>query len=299
MSAPVAVPQLVHTRAKIREIRAAWGQCRVGLVPTMGALHAGHAELIRRARADCERVVVSIFVNPLQFAADEDLDRYPTTLTADRELCTGLGVDLIFAPTAGEMYPQRRPVVSLDAGPLGQVLEGQSRAGHFSGVLTVVAKLFLLGQPSCAFFGEKDAQQLLLIQKMVADLEFPTQIIPVPTIRDDDGLALSSRNQYLSAAERTAARAIPLALQAADRSVHRGPGQVRRLVEEELRAAPGIEVDYIALVDPTTLRPVAGSGPALLAVAATVGHTRLIDNIRLTFGSQATGMAEKNGETHG
>ncbi|MGL5830157.1 MAG: pantoate--beta-alanine ligase [Angustibacter sp.] len=289
-------PRLLSSRSELRELRSAWTSQTVGLVPTMGALHAGHAELIRRARDRSDVVIVSIFVNPLQFGPTEDLSRYPRTLDGDRQLCSELGVDLVFAPSVGEMYPDGQPEISLSAGALGRVLEGRSRPGHFDGVLTVVAKLLLLCRPDYAFFGEKDAQQLLLIRRMVADLDFGPEVIAVPTIRDADGLALSSRNRRLSPAERAAALSLSRALRRAEGAIRGGPGAVVRAAEEELRATPGVLVDYLALVDPRTLAPIPASqaGQALLAIAATIGNTRLIDNALLDFPE----LPRNDGEPH-
>lgn len=277
--------RLVHTRADLRKaLGGTPGE--VGVVMTMGALHAGHRRLIAVARERCELTVVTIFLNPLQFAPTEDLSRYPRTLDADLALCQAEGVDLVFAPSAAEVYPLgQQPLVRVDAGPLGTVLEGASRPGHFDGVLTVVAKLLHLTRPDAAYFGQKDAQQLLLIRRMVADLDFPVEVVAVPTVRDPDGLALSSRNSYLTAEDRTAALALSRALSAGSVAVHDGPDAVRQEARAVLTAEPAIRLDYLALVDPATLAEVPASyaGEALLAVAARVGTTRLIDNTPLLF----------------
>ncbi|WBB64189.1 pantoate--beta-alanine ligase [Streptomyces sp. WMMC500] len=275
------------------------------VVMTMGALHEGHAALIRAARADVGpygQVVVTVFVNPLQFGPGEDLDRYPRTLDADVLLAGKEGADVVFAPPADEVYPGGEPQVRVSAGPMGERLEGAFRPGHFDGVLTVVAKLLHLTRPDVALYGQKDAQQLALITRMVRDLNFPVRILGVPTVREADGLALSSRNVYLSAPERRTALALSRALFAA-RGAAGGPREALAAAQSVLHDAgaltPPLELDYAALVDPADFTPVpdgtaeqaGGATPgngtareAVLAVAAKVGATRLIDNIRLTFG---------------
>jgi pantoate--beta-alanine ligase len=277
--------RLVHTRA---ELRAALSNRsgEVGVVMTMGALHDGHRELIRVARRRCEVIVVTVFLNPLQFAAGEDLSRYPRTLDSDLELCAAEDVDLVFAPSVAQVYPGGEPQVRVQAGPLGDVLEGASRPGHFDGVLTVVAKLLHMTRPDVAYFGQKDAQQLLLIRRMVTDLDFPVEVVAVPTVRESDGLALSSRNGYLTAADREVALALSRALAAGAAVAAGGPDAVRRAALDVLDAQPGVGVDYLALVDPRDLSevPTDFAGEALLAVAARVGTTRLIDNMPLTLG---------------
>ncbi|MDX2537213.1 pantoate--beta-alanine ligase [Streptomyces scabiei] len=308
---------------------------RRAVVMTMGALHEGHATLIRTAReiaGGTGEVVVTVFVNPLQFGAGEDLDRYPRTLDADVELAAAAGADVAFAPSADEVYPGGEPQVRVTAGPMGERLEGASRPGHFDGMLTVVAKLLHLTRPDVALYGQKDAQQLALIRRMVRDLNFGMDIVGVPTVREDDGLALSSRNRYLSTEERRTALALSQALfagrdrhaaqealrararevpatraraealsaigesrAAADahamaKSAPGGPAAVRaaaRLVlDEARRMKPPLAVDYLALVDPSDFTDIPDdfTGEAVLAVAARVGTTRLIDNIPLTFG---------------
>ena len=278
--------RLVHTRAELRgALSNRSGE--VGVVMTMGALHDGHRELIRVARRRCEVIVVTVFLNPLQFAPGEDLSRYPKTLDADVELCAAEDVDLVFAPSVEEVYPLGdQPQVRVHAGPLGDVLEGASRPGHFDGVLTVVAKLLHMTQPDVAYFGQKDAQQLLLIRRMTQDLDFPVEVVAVPTVRDEDGLALSSRNGYLTKADRDVALALSRALAAGLAEVADGPDAVRRAARAVLEAQPGLGVDYLALVDPGSLCEVPAdyTGEALLAVAARVGTTRLIDNVPVTFG---------------
>jgi len=253
----------------------------VAVVMTMGALHAGHAELIRQARKRARAVIVTDFLNPLQFAPGEDLDKYPRTFDADLQLCKAEGVDLLFAPTPDVVYPDEEPLVRVNAGPVGDVLEGDSRPGHFDGVVTVVAKLLHLTGPDLAYFGQKDAQQLWLISRMVRDLDFPVEVVAVPTVRDDDGLALSSRNMYLSSDDRASAVALSRALSAGRAVASSGVDTVMKAAQEVLEAEPGARLDYLALVAPATFAPVAPDhrGEALLLVAAFVGTTRLIDNV--------------------
>ena len=271
--------ELVRTRAELAAARAGVAGS-LALVPTMGALHDGHAELIRLAGTLADVVAVSIFVNPLQFGPAEDLDRYPRTPERDVELLDRLGVRLVFAPGVAEMYPDGRPAVTVDPGPLGALLEGASRPGHFAGVLTVVTKLLGLVRPDVAVFGEKDYQQLALIRRTVADLELGVRIVGGPTVRDPDGLALSSRNRYLSAEQRQQALALPRSLRAGADEGSNGAGAVLKAATEALR---GIDVDYLALrgVD---LGAAPAAGPARLLVAARIGTTRLIDNVPLTLG---------------
>jgi pantoate--beta-alanine ligase len=241
---------------------------RVAVVMTMGALHDGHAALVRRARELADSVVVTVFVNPLQFGANEDLDRYPRTLDHDLAVCEAEGADVVFTPTPEVVYPTEQ-LVRVSAGPLGDVFEGAVRPGHFDGVLTVVLKLLHLTAPDVALFGQKDAQQLAAIRRMVADLDVPVEVVAVPTVREPDGLALSSRNRYLDAEERKAALALSQGL--ATRDLVAG----RALLD----AAPGVELDYFERVDSRTFE-VAPDGD-LLVVAARVGTTRLIDNLVL------------------
>ena len=271
--------ELVRTRAELAAARAGVAGS-LALVPTMGALHDGHAELIRLAGTLADVVAVSIFVNPLQFGPAEDLDRYPRTPERDVELLDRLGVRLVFAPGVAEMYPDGRPAVTVDPGPLGALLEGASRPGHFAGVLTMVTKLLGLVRPDVAVFGEKDYQQLALIRRTVADLELGVRIVGGPTVRDSDGLALSSRNRYLSAEQRQQALALPRSLRAGADEGSNGAGAVLKAATEALR---GIDVDYLALrgVD---LGAAPAAGPARLLVAARIGTTRLIDNVPLTLG---------------
>jgi pantoate--beta-alanine ligase len=261
----------------------------VVLVPTMGALHEGHRALIRRAREIASpngSVVVSVFVNPLQFGAGEDLDRYPRTLKEDVLIVAEEGGDLLFAPNAAQMYP-RPQLIIVDPGPVGRILEGESRPGHFAGVLTVVAKLLQLVRPDVAVFGEKDAQQLALVRRMAADLDLGTEIAGVPIVRDPDGLAISSRNRFLSPAERRTALLLAAALRAGQDAAPDGPAAVRKAAGEVLGtpADPPLELDYLALVDPDTFEEAGEehAGPARLLVAARVGSTRLIDNTPLSL----------------
>ena len=276
---------VARTRDELAAARSAL-RGSVALVPTMGALHAGHRSLLRRAREVADQVVVSIFVNPLQFAPTEDLDRYPRTLDADLAMCADEGVSLAFVPTRAQMYP-REPLVRVSAGPLGERFEGATRPGHFDGVLTVVAKLFGLVCPDIAVFGRKDAQQLALVRRMVSDLELSVGIEAAPIIRDADGLALSSRNRYLSAGERVSALALSRALSLGAKAADGGgaPAQIVFAAREVLDAEPGVEPDYLTLVDPEDFEPLAVSAEpieAVLAVAARVGSTRLIDNVAVT-----------------
>ncbi|MEV6589991.1 pantoate--beta-alanine ligase [Streptomyces acidicola] len=330
------------TAALLRTAEALHARARVGrraVVMTMGALHEGHATLIRAAREIAGRdgeVVVTVFVNPLQFGAGEDLDRYPRTLDADLKIAEQAGADVVFAPFADEVYPGGEPQVRISAGPMGERLEGVSRPGHFDGVLTVVAKLLHLTRPDVALYGQKDAQQLALIRRMVRDLNFGVEIVGVPTVREEDGLALSSRNRYLSAAERRTALALSQALfagrdrhaaQEALRARARevpatraraealsaigesraaadahavakavpattsGPADVvvaaRLVLEDAARLKPPLDLDYLALVDPSDFTEISDgfTGEAVLVVAARVGTTRLIDNLPLTFGA--------------
>ena len=269
----------------IAELRAELtGQGAVGFVPTMGYLHEGHLSLMRRSRAADDVVVASIFVNPLQFAAGEDLDAYPRDLDRDTALATEAGVDLLFVPDVTEMYP--RPVLtSVSVDELASVLEGATRPGHFTGVATVVAKLFSIVGPGRAYFGEKDFQQLQIVRRMASDLSLPVEVVGCPIVRESDGLAMSSRNVYLTAEERRAAPVLRRALTAGDYLVARGetsPAAIAAAMTHVVTDEPLAELDYAACVDPATLRPPDRVAPAMqlrLLVAARLGKPRLIDNI--------------------
>lgn len=255
----------------------------VVLVPTMGALHAGHRALIQAAQATPgASTVVSIFLNPRQFTSQRDFDRYPRRLDADLAMCRAEGVELVFAPRVETMYPPGF-ATTVTPGALGAELEGASRPGHFIGVLTVVASLFGIISPDLAFFGEKDYQQLVLIQRMVADLHLGVQVVGVPTVRDADGLALSSRNVHLDATERRAAATLPAALSAGAQAGVHGPDAVLAAASDVLAAQGALALDYLALRDPALGGP-PRRGPARLLLAATVGTTRLIDNVGLHLG---------------
>lgn len=239
---------------------------RAGVVMTMGALHDGHLELMKRARVECDSLVVTIFVNPLQFGAGEDLERYPRPIEKDLAACEAAGVDLVFTPTPTDVYPDE-PIVRVAAGRLGEVLEGASRPGHFDGVVTVVLKLMHLVRPDVAYFGQKDAQQLACIRRMVRDLDVPVEVVAVPTVREASGLALSSRNGYLSDDQRRAALVLSRALATRDVAAGRG------LIDAE----PGVDLDYLERVDSATFE--ATPDGDLIVVAARVGTTRLLDNL--------------------
>jgi pantoate--beta-alanine ligase len=304
---------IANTRAELKAAREKLPAPLV-LVPTMGALHHGHRALLHRARElagphgshSPGTVAVSIFVNPLQFGPNEDLDKYPRTLDEDLAVCEAEGVDLVFAPSVREMYPQEQ-LVRVDPGPTGEILEGEFRPGFFHGVLTVVLKLFSLVRPDTAVFGQKDAQQLVLVRRMSADFGLGIEIEAVPTVRAADGLALSSRNKYLSAEERAVAPALYRALAAGAAAASGGPGAVRAAAQAVLdatgpdgtgpdgsgRALPAgtsPRVDYLALADGRSYEPVRDDdlsfhGTAVLAIAARVGTTRLIDNVLVEFGT--------------
>jgi pantoate--beta-alanine ligase len=272
------------TRAELAKARADLPG-RVGVVMTMGALHEGHVSLLRSARADTDHVIMTLFVNPLQFGPSEDFDTYPRTRAADLAIAEDEGVDVVFAPTEDEMYPDGRPSVTVDPGPRGEVLEGASRPGFFHGVLTVVVKLLHLTRPHVAFFGEKDYQQLTLVRIMARDLDLDVDIAGVPTVREPDGLALSSRNRYLTPEQRIPALALSRALAAAAAERGRGAAAARAAAERAFAATAGAAdcvVDYIAVTDPL-LGPPPEHGPARMLIAARVGTTRLIDNTALTL----------------
>ena len=256
----------------------------VALVPTMGALHDGHLRLVRQARELAGVVVVSIFVNPLQFGPGEDLDRYPRTLDADVAALEGVA-DIVFAPSAAEMYPQGESSTRVTAGEVGSLFEGASRPGHFDGMLTVVAKLFGIVQPDVAVFGQKDAQQVHLVGRMIDDLNLPLTLAVVDTVREDDGLALSSRNQYLSSDDRVAAVTLSQALAAGAEAAQGGVEDALAAARTRIEDDPAVKLDYLVIVDQPSFREAAPGhhGPALMLVAARVGTTRLIDNRRITI----------------
>ncbi|MFC0447822.1 pantoate--beta-alanine ligase [Rhodococcus jostii] len=264
---------------------------QVALVPTMGALHTGHLELVRQAKLTGAVVIVSIFVNPLQFGAGEDLDAYPRTLDADLDLLREAGVELAFIPTAATMYPAG-PRTTIHPGPLGAELEGASRPTHFAGMLTVVAKLLQIAAPHVAYFGEKDYQQLTLIRQMVTDLNFDVRIFGVPTVREHDGLALSSRNRYLDEAQRNAATSLSAALIAGAHAAAGGAEAILATAREVLASTPEVDVDYLE-VRGVDLGPAPERGDGRLLVAARVGTTRLIDNVGVAVG---TGFLERDTE---
>ncbi|GLY25484.1 pantoate--beta-alanine ligase [Micromonospora sp. NBRC 101691] len=272
---------VVHTRAELATARAALTGT-VGVVMTMGALHSGHESLLRAAREQADHVLVTVFVNPLQFGPNEDFDRYPRTLDDDLTVCRRAGADLVFAPSVAEMYPDGAPLVRLDPGRLGGELEGESRPGFFHGVLTVVLKLLQLTRADLAFFGEKDYQQLTLVRRMARDLDVPVRVVGVPTVREPDGLALSSRNRYLSPAERVTARSLSAALHAGSLAASDGATAADVLVAANavFDDRSDVDLDYLVLTDPD-LEPGPATGPARLLVAARVGTTRLIDNMAI------------------
>lgn len=288
---PEIITTIAELRARIAEARRTARQDgpadapagRVVLVPTMGALHDGHLRLVSRARDLGGIVVVSIFVNPLQFGPGEDLDRYPRTLDADVVALEGLA-DIVFAPTAAEMYPSGPSETRVTAGESGTLFEGASRPGHFDGVLTVVTKLFNIVQPDVAVFGQKDAQQVHVIGRMVHDLNLPVTIAVVDTVREEDGLALSSRNRYLGADDRLAAITLSQALAAGAEAAPAGVDAALAAARARIEAQPAVKLDYLAIVDPESFREASPDhhGPALMLIAARVGTTRLIDNQRIT-----------------
>jgi pantoate--beta-alanine ligase len=282
-------PVVARTRPELHELLAARTPgAPVGLVPTMGALHAGHASLMDEARRRVGhggRVVASLFVNPMQFAPGEDLDRYPRTFDADVALCGEHGVDVVFAPAVDEVYPGGEPQVTVDPGPLAGVLEGKVRPTHFRGVLTVVAKLFGLVRPDVAVFGQKDYQQLVLVRRMVADLCMGVEVVGAPTVREIDGLAMSSRNTYLDKEQRIAALVLSSALRAAAENADQGPDHALAAARAVLRTAQGVDLDYLVVTDPD-LGPAPSEGEGRALVAARVGATRLIDNLPLHLGAR-------------
>jgi pantoate--beta-alanine ligase len=284
------VPDLVESVADVRGAvaRARGAGLVIGLVPTMGALHDGHVRLIERCRAEAGWVAVSIFVNPTQFGAGEDFTRYPRTLDDDRARCRAAGVDLVFAPTPSSMYPHGPQSTWVEVPGVSDILEGASRPGHFRGVATVVLKLFEIVRPDVAVFGQKDYQQQVVIRRMVADLHVPVRILIEPTVREPDGLAMSSRNRYLAPPERRAATVLYEALTRARQAVLGGEvsaNRVRQILRETIESGEGVRLDYAEIVDADTLGLVDHLGPgsgAVALVAARVGSTRLIDNRPLT-----------------
>jgi len=276
-------PVVVETTAQLHALRAGLPG-PVVLVPTMGALHEGHRTLVRCARERGGSVVVSVFVNPTQFGPGEDFDRYPRTWDDDLAALAAEGADLVFHPPVAEVYPPRSVGVTVQPGPLGDVLEGAVRPGHFAGVLTVVAKLFGLVRPDVAVFGEKDYQQLALIAAMARELALGVEVVGVPTVREADGMALSSRNRYLSAEQRSAAAALSAALRAGAAGGPQGRDAVLAAARQVLDGEPALVVDYLELTD-TDLGAAPAAGPARLLVAARAGSTRLIDNTAVELGS--------------
>ncbi len=256
----------------------------IGLVPTMGALHAGHDSLVSRARRENQRVIVSVFVNPAQFGPNEDFAKYPRPFEQDRARLEALGVDAIFHPPVDQIYPASFKT-RVDPGPLGEVLEGKSRPGHFGGVLTVVLKLLDLAQPKRAYFGQKDFQQVVLVRQLVRDLALPVRIVAVPTVREPDGLAMSSRNAYLDPSQRQLAPIVHQAVTEAAQAFTAGeaePAKLESLTRSRLAGAPGLSIDYVSVVEETTLsRPQRALPGSVLVVAVKLGSTRLIDNVVL------------------
>jgi pantoate--beta-alanine ligase len=282
---------IIRTAAELAEVapaRKGKKQGRRAVVMTMGALHEGHAALVRAARKAADQVVVTVFVNPLQFGDPTDLERYPRDLDADAALLEPLGVDVIYAPSVDDVYPGGDPIVTVSAGAINDVFEGVYRPGHFDGVLTVVLKLLQLTQPDVAFFGQKDAQQVIAIRTMCRDLNVPVEIAVVPTVRDEDGLALSSRNARLTDAERADALVLSRALSEAEQVLDEGgPLSLALTVARAAFAeVPSVMPDYIGAMDPASAQPVAGDyrGDVVIAVAAQVGGTRLIDNVMTRVG---------------
>jgi pantoate--beta-alanine ligase len=283
MTAVRTRPAVAETVADLRALLADLPG-PVALVPTMGALHEGHRALVRAARERAGSVVVSVFVNPTQFGPGEDFDRYPRTWDADLAALSEEGADVVFHPPVEEVYPPGAVGVTVDPGPLGAVLEGAVRPGHFAGVLTVVAKLFGLVRPDVALFGEKDYQQLTLIRAMARELALPVEVVGVPTVREDDGMALSSRNRYLSPEQRATAVAVSTALGAGAGAGSRGPDAVLAAARSVLQQHPDLRQDYLELTDPD-LGPPPASGSARLLVAVRAGSTRLLDNTAVELGN--------------
>jgi pantoate--beta-alanine ligase len=274
--------QVLQTVAQMRAVRTGAGD--LGLVPTMGFLHAGHLSLVERAKAECAAVAVSIFVNPTQFGPKEDLSRYPRDLPRDLGMLEAAGVDLVFAPELSEIYPPGF-ATEIRVGAVTDVLEGAVRPGHFAGVATVVAKLFNIVQPTRAYFGQKDAQQSVMIRKLVRDLDIPVELVVAPTVREADGLALSSRNSYLTPPQRAAAPSIFRALSAAAALFEVGEREaeaLRQVMRATLAGQPDLQIDYASVADPETLRELRTiDREALASIAVRLGRTRLIDNLLL------------------
>lgn len=291
MSNPQHHVDVARTRAELQRALAPFTRTQRAVVMTMGALHEGHASLVRSARelvGPNGQVVVTIFVNPTQFGANEDLDQYPRSFDSDADLCRDNGADLIFAPTPEVIYPDGDPIITIDPGPLATQYEGAARPTHFRGVLTVVAKLLALTNPHFAIFGEKDYQQLTLIRAMVRDLDLDVEVVGEPTMRDPSGLALSSRNKYLSAPARDAARRIPAAIAAGQKASAHGSAAAVIAAHEVLTAAGGtvdINVEYVAVTDPN-MGPAPDHGEGRLIVTAIVDGTRLLDNAAINIGCQ-------------
>jgi pantoate--beta-alanine ligase len=283
-----STPRVIDTIAGMREAVAAERAAgrTIAFTPTLGALHDGHLAHVVRAAELADIRVVSIFVNPTQFTQPEDLERYPRTLEADVARLAEHGVDYVFAPDTAQMYPSGPTQVTVRAGDVGGTFEGKSRPGHFDGVLTVVAKLFGIVTPDVATFGQKDAQQLFLVQRMVADLDFAVRIEAIETVREDDGLAMSSRNRFLSPGERRAARVLSAALEACASASERGIDAALAAAQGALVGEDLLDLDYFAVVHPTTVPPVDDDhrGPAIAIVAGRFGATRLIDNLPVRIG---------------
>jgi pantoate--beta-alanine ligase len=289
--------QVFREAAEIREMLARVRRlgATIGLVPTMGALHEGHGRLMEMARSQSDCVVVSIFVNPIQFDRQDDFERYPRPFDADLSFCGAHGVDIVFAPDKSEMYPEA-PLTSVEVARVSETLCGEFRPGHFRGVATVVLKLFNIIQPSRAYFGEKDAQQLAVIRRMVRDLSLPLEIVPVPTLRESDGLAMSSRNKHLSPEERATAPIVFQSLLAAQQLIAQGstdPAEIRAASLAVLAQQPAARAEYLEVVDPDDMQPVQSvTGPVRVAAAVWLGSTRLIDNMLCQPGPPAAGLIQ-------
>lgn len=285
-SSPKVADSVAEVRAAVHDARRSG--LKIGFVPTMGALHVGHVSLIEKARAECRYVIVSIFVNPTQFGPNEDFNRYPRPREADLRICGDAGADLVFYPTVETMYPAGHRTF-VEVGGLSDILEGAIRPGHFRGVATVVTKLFNIVQADRAYFGQKDYQQQTLIRVMTRELDLPTEVITCETIRDPDGLALSSRNAYLSPAERQSGLSLSRALRLAEQRVAAGERdvtQIQSAMRQEMEQTPGVKLDYAVIVHHESLTPLSAAEPTMVAlVAARVGTTRLIDNMILRLPS--------------